>query len=547
MKNLLISIYTISLFFIGTSLQAQTRFDLVVIFKPSAKYADIKLIKTLLNATQIDSSYPSRALLWRCSLTFPTTLIIPKLGGGTYSRTASSPYEAASVVCGSGQSEGVSNNEQYVIPQTDMRESSQTPNLFGNNCNANETDAIVTAKPGKRAVKIAILDSGIDCDKTENTIKIAHDSLKSFVHMNPENIDGTDSNLNGYIDDLIGYDFVNNTGVPKDSSGHGTFVAGVVSRILKQNKADNIKFLVLKVLDAKNSGSEFNFIRAIDYAIKEKVEVINCSFVSSAVLLDTMQPLSAAIQTASEFGVLFSLAAGNNGKDIDQTKNWYGPAAFQNNNTIVTGATACLDSMTSFTNFAKKNVDIFTLGKGLSSTWIRSSVCATNCYAVNTGTSFAAPQTTAIAALLSSNLVATDWQKVKCSILKSTTFKGFLTNKSRKAGILNGSKAHSILDGNNAPCDEITTVKRSESTRIFETFPNPFGNIVTVDFTLQQSSEVKISVFDLTGSLISQNRFDGILGSNQYSLSIEDNPGVYFIHIHTGKDTLIKKVVKTPY
>ena len=530
-----------------SSLKAQTKFDLVIIFQPTATFTDITFIKTALNATQLDSTFPSRALLWRCSLVFPLTLTLPKLGGGTFAGLVNTPSDAVGVVCGTGQSEGVSNNDVYIIPQTDtVRESfTQAPPLFGTSCTAAATDSIVTCKPGRRAVKIAILDSGIDCDRRETSIVVAHDSLKPYVCVGQDILDEKDSDGNGYIDDLIGYDFVNNTGVPKDSTGHGTFVAGVISRILKRNSADNIKFFVLKVLDGKNRGFEYNFIRALDYAIKQKVEIVNCSFISSAALMDTMQPLTSAIYTARKFGVLISLAAGNNGKDIDQPVNWFGPAVFQNENTIVTGATACTDSVASFSNFAKKNVDIFAPGKGLVSTWIRTGVCATNCYAFNTGTSFVAPQTTAVAALLASNLAGSDWLRVKCSILKSTTFKSFLVNKCRRAGLLNGAKASTILTGANAPCDDITAVTELENTRTFEAYPNPFRDIVTLNFSLLKATPVEVNIFNMTGALISKYQLIGVSGNNQHPLSIKGTEGIYFIHIQAGNDVLIKKIIKT--
>ena len=547
MKKLTTSIVaTLLICFAVNSIKAQTKFDLVIIFKPTATFADITLIKTALNATQLDSTFPSRALLWRCSLLFPLTLTLPKLGGGTFAGLVNTPSDAVGVVCGTGQSEGVSNNDVYVIPQTDtVRESfTQPPPLFGTNCTAASTDSIVTCKPGRRAVKIAILDSGIDCDRRETTINIAHDSLKAYVCVGQDILDDKDSDGNGYIDDLIGYDFVNNTGVPKDSTGHGTFVAGVISRILKRNSADNIRFFVLKVLDGKNRGFEYNFIRALDYAIKQKVEIVNCSFISSSALMDTMQPLTSAIYTARKAGVLVSLAAGNNGKDIDLTANWYGPAVFQNENIIVTGATACADSVAYFSNFAKKNVDIFAPGKGLVSTWIRTGVCATNCYAFNTGTSFVAPQTTAVAALLASNLTGSDWLRVKCSILKSTTFKSFLVNKCRRAGLLNGAKASTILTGANAPCDDITDVTELENIRTFEVFPNPFSHEVMLNFSLLQSTGVEVIIFNMTGEFISQQHLNGIAGNNQHPLSINGSEGIYFIHIQAGNDVLIKKVIK---
>lgn len=530
-------------------MHAQVQFDLVIIFKPTVNWATITTFKTALGAVQLDSTLPSGAKFWRCN-TPSLPLILPNFGGGVSSSITNitQPAEAVGVICNTGQSDGVSLNGLYIIPETDRPNESfsAVPPLF-QSCPNPATDSITTVRPGNRALKIAILDSGIDCDAEGTNIRIAHDSIRPYICFGRDSLNKRDDDLNGYIDDLIGYDFVNNSGIPKDSTGHGTFVTGVVTRILKRNQANTIKIFVLKVLNAQNRGYEYDIIRAIDYALKMKVEVINCSFISSVPLTDTTDlPLTSAINTARLSGALVSIAAGNNGKDIDNSPNLYGAAVFQNPNSIVTGASSCLDSTAFFSNFGKRNVDIMTPGRGLASMWIRTNVCATNCYAYYTGTSFAAPQTTAVAALLSSNLSGSDWQKVKCAILKSATYRPFLVNKNRRSGTLNGLAAFNRLNLSNTPCDDIINSTNTvlENITTFKASPNPFSTTVNVDFSLKETAAVQLSVFNSTGQRLVNQSVMGLVGENKYPLSIEATSGVFIIQIQAGKDVVSQKVVK---
>ena len=536
-----------------TTTNAQVRFDLVIIFKPATTWADITTFKSQLRATQLDSTLPSGAKLWRCSIPLGTIITLPNIPtlGGVSSGPVNQPSDAVGVICGSGSSDGVSLNGFYAIPENDRPQESfsSAPPFFGA-CPSPATDSIITLRGGDRPLKIAILDSGIDCDSVGKNIKIAHDSIAPYISFSRDSLDNQDTDGNGYVDDLIGYDFVNNKGVPKDSTGHGTFVTGVITRILKRNQSpslQNIKIFVLKVLNQNNRGYEFDIIRAIDYSIKNKVEIINCSFISSTALTDTTDlPLSSAINTARNSGILVSIAAGNNGKNIDNAPNLYGAAAFQNPNIIVTGATSCLDSTAYFSNFGKRNVDIMTPGKGLVSTWIRSGVCSTNCYAYNTGTSFAAPQTTAVAALLASNIPSSDWQRIKCTILKSATYRPFLVNKCRRSGTLNGLAAFNRLSLTNTPCDDIINATDAvlENITTFNASPNPFSTMVNVDFSLKETTLVQLSVFNSTGQRIVSQLVMGLSGANQYPLSIEAASGVFVIQIQAGKDVVTQKVVK---
>lgn len=57
-----------------------------------------------------------------------------------------------------------------------------------------------------------------------------HPHLVANLWVNPGEIpgDGIDNDANGFIDDVHGWEFVDNDAVPQDGYGHGTHVAGII-------------------------------------------------------------------------------------------------------------------------------------------------------------------------------------------------------------------------------------------------------------------------------------------------------------------------------
>ncbi|MCB0392626.1 MAG: S8 family serine peptidase, partial [Bdellovibrionales bacterium] len=122
---------------------------------------------------------------------------------------------------------------------------------------------------------VAIIDTGID---------VNHESLKNSLWENPGEVgidakgnkkqnNGIDDDRNGHIDDVHGWNFVNNNNNLKDTNGHGTHIAGIiVGRTpcgMVFGVAPNTKIMVLKYFSSQQSGEQTlnKSIAAMNYAV----------------------------------------------------------------------------------------------------------------------------------------------------------------------------------------------------------------------------------------------------------------------------------------
>lgn len=216
---------------------------------------------------------------------------------------------------------------------------------------------------GKNSVVIAVVDSGISLD---------HPDLKNNMWKNlketPDN--NLDDDHNGYIDDLVGWDFVNNDNNPSDYSrdlygdGHGTHVAGIIAAQGNNNLGITgvmwaAQLMPLQIFDLfqKNSFEDaliqsINIILAIEYAVDNGAKIINCSFGG----ISYSQFQYDVINYAHQNGALLIVAAGNNSNNNDTIP--YYPASYNLPNIISVAATNEKDELASYSNYGQISVDV---------------------------------------------------------------------------------------------------------------------------------------------------------------------------------------------
>lgn len=121
---------------------------------------------------------------------------------------------------------------------------------------------------------IAISDSGL---------RLTHPDIASRVWSNPlETANGIDDDGNGLIDDIKGWDWINNDNDPTDDLGHGTNIAGIIGAIANNNSLFaganwNSKLMILKSLDQNNSATYEGMASSIYYAADNGAKVLSMS------------------------------------------------------------------------------------------------------------------------------------------------------------------------------------------------------------------------------------------------------------------------------
>lgn len=214
---------------------------------------------------------------------------------------------------------------------------------------------------GSEGVLIAVLDTGID---------YSHPDLAPNIWTNPGEIpgNGVDDDQNGRIDDVRGWDLINNSNDPMDDNGHGTAVSGLIGAV--GNNAKGIaglnftsRLIPLKVMDFTGTGNVGAVIEAIQYAQQKGAQVVNCSFGFSG---KPSRALQDAITGAS--GILFSCAAGNEKTNNDMKPLF--PASYDNPNIISVAASSDMDQLSTFSDYGPTTVDLVAPGQNIFTTQI---------------------------------------------------------------------------------------------------------------------------------------------------------------------------------
>lgn len=249
---------------------------------------------------------------------------------------------------------------------------------------------------GSRDVMVAVIDTGVD---------YRHPDLKDNIWTNPREIAGNaiDDDNNGFVDDVRGYDFFATDADPMDETGgqnpgHGTHCSGIVGAVGNNGAgisgiSQRVSIVPIRFLGADGSGDLLNGIKAIDYAIAIGAQVISASWGAKS-SAEEAKPLIEAVERAHQKGVIFVVAAGNDGVNNDSV-GFY-PANSPVANVINVAASGSSDAKPSWSNFGTGNVHLAAPGEGIFST------LPANKYGNLSGTSMATPLVAGLVALMKS-------------------------------------------------------------------------------------------------------------------------------------------------
>ena len=274
-------------------------------------------------------------------------------------------------------------NDPIIIPNDEYFDEQWSLNQ-SNDCDIDAPEAW-TIEKGNENVVIAIVDSGVDYN---------HPDLSGNIWINMDEIpnNGIDDDGNGFVDDVRGWDFVDDDNTPMDTFGGGTLSSGVACAVTNNSIGIagvcwNCKVMAVRSGDEVGFLTYENIVKGIIYAVENGADVISMSwggYVPSDFVKD-------ALDYASSQGVVLITSAGNDGYDIH-----YYPARYDN--VIAVAGTNQSDNRVKFNDLTSSNY-----GKWVDVAAPATDILSTlnhNRYALVVGTGISVPQVSGLAGLL---------------------------------------------------------------------------------------------------------------------------------------------------
>ncbi|MCU0288461.1 MAG: S8 family serine peptidase, partial [Acidobacteria bacterium] len=242
---------------------------------------------------------------------------------------------------------------------------------------------------GSSEVIVGVIDTGVD---------YTHEDLAVNSWINPNEIpgNGLDDDGNGYIDDIHGINSIIENGDPMDDHFHGTHCSGIIGAAGNNSIGVAgvnwiVKIVGMKFLDSGGYGWTADAIECINYAVWLKNHGVNIRVLSNSWgNYAYEQSLVDAISDATNAGILFTAAAGNDINDNDVYPFY--PASYPN--VLAVASTDCNDGLSYFSNYGANTVHLGAPGSDILSTVLH------NGYETHSGTSMATPHVSGAAALL---------------------------------------------------------------------------------------------------------------------------------------------------
>jgi subtilisin family serine protease len=251
----------------------------------------------------------------------------------------------------------------------------------------------------------------------------------------------------------------NDVMVSKNAALHGTHVSGIIGAarsngVGMDGVADNVRIMTVRAVPDGDEHDK-DIALAIRYAVDNGAKVINMSFGKG--YSPEKKWVDEAVKYAEGKGVLLVHAAGNSAQNIDTSWNFPTPLfedEYRAPNWITVGASgpkadiATGGLTASFSNFGKKEVDVFAPGVKIYST-----VPGGNTYQNLQGTSMASPVVAGLAAFILEYFPNLSAAQVKMVIEKSSQNPGVkvktpggsdevdLADISKAGGIINAYEA----------------------------------------------------------------------------------------------------------
>jgi subtilisin family serine protease len=311
---------------------------------------------------------------------------------------------------------------------------------LGTSYGSGANEAWAMGHVGSASVYVGIVDEGVQFD---------HPDIAANVWTNPwDPVDGIDNDGNGYIDDVHGWDFVNDDNdvfdgdSNPDIDSHGTHVAGTIGGVGGNGQGVagvnwDVTMIPAKFL-GPSSGSTSDAIAALNYLTELKVlhginlVATNNSWSGGNFSVDLLN----AINDGGDEDILFVTVAGNGGTNNDSTPSYPGNYQCTNGGTrgwdcvVSVAAIDAVGALPVFSQYGATTVDLAAPGDAIIST------VPDDTYAAYSGTSMAAPHVAGAVALCASINPALTAAQLRAAVVDTALPTASLSGKTVTGGRL---------------------------------------------------------------------------------------------------------------
>ncbi len=326
--------------------------------------------------------------------------------------------------------------------------------------NGNDLKPLNVTNPDARMAKGLILS----ISQANNSFEITNNQLLDEIGGQLRKAESATTAPKEYRKEIVADDETNindraygNNDIMAATPFHGTHCAGIIAAARNNEKgidgiADNVRIMMLRAVPDGDEHDK-DIANAIRYAVDNGARIISMSFGKD--FSPEKHWVDDAFRYAEQKGVLLIHAAGNDAKNVDSTYNFPNPVFAdgkgRSTNVITVGASGDEKNgglTAAFSNYGKKEVDVFAPGVSIYST-----IPGGTTYGNASGTSMACPVVAGIAALILEHYPALSPQQVKYAIEKSvvpakdsvnipgTTNKVPLSEISKTGGFVNAYEA----------------------------------------------------------------------------------------------------------
>ena len=321
-------------------------------------------------------------------------------------------------------------------------------------------------------VTVGVMDSGIQTN---------HEDLIDNIWVNTREIvgDGIDNDGNGYIDDIYGWNCGDSNGDVSYVSNHGVHVAGIVSAVTDNSKgvasvARNAKIASIKIFNSSGKSTLSYIIEGINYAKKNDINIINCSFGGTGWGSTSMSIVKSAIEAVPN--MFFVIAAGNTTSfseaDNDKVAVYPSQLTKDLDNVISVANTTSSDELSSTSHYGATSVDIAAPGTVIYSTIPTSS------YGTMSGTSMATPMVASAVAVMRAVNPNISAKEIKETLCSSSDKLSALTGKVISGGRLNAYNAVKAIMPTATPTATPTVKPTATPTTVPTATPTATSTIV---------------------------------------------------------------------